>query len=1010
MSQEPATRLLITTAVVELATGIAMFAFSEHFRSLLYEPLNPLLPHLSAGLLAGGTLLVVSLRYRPVRPLRRLLSGLAVVPLLVTAQLVLTAGGVTGAAAYAILAAGVAASGWLAAPRAFPLTLGCIEVAVGLICLLAPGRLASPGFSPMLPFLPAVGLLGLTGGLLLLLSRTARLQGYCRWAEGYAALLPAVLVCAFWQSGAWSGVVLWAALGAGLLIERIPVPAGRWRAGTAHDAEDLHEAWSAQTLNHVESFSWLLVLLVVIIATLLGSAVSGALPNAVPFVLLVGSSNVLLRWPLPLFLSPRLRLNLHLLVLAVAVGLVSSAPAGAALLPVTVLVPIITARAGGMRQGYAMLAIVLAVLGVSRLLLPDDPQHTTLSWAVEALILAILGAVGVRAARTHRMLFSQLTETSRSLARKNEELEAANAALATQSEELAAQQDELLRQHRTLLDQARELKVHRDELLESEGRFRAAFENAPIGIALVGLDLVIMRANPALHAMLGYEPGWLTGVSLGQITHPDDLPAHHNRLEEVRAGRAEDYAVEQRFIHRSGAVVWVSASLAAVRDAQGFPLYFVAQIMDVTARRHTEDQLRRMANFDPLTDLVNRRYFQRHIHASLTGSGESRGALMFLDFDRFKFVNDTMGHLAGDDLLRGLAQVMSRNVGERGTVARLGGDEFGILVPGIDGPGAEELAARLLAAVRAHIAFFNDRPVGVTVSIGIALYPDHGNTVEELMLHADLAMYQAKHSGRDRYRIYAPDGPEASMDAWPAWEARIRTALLEDRFTLVFQPILDLRRNEVTQYEALLRMVDRDGSLIPPAEFLPVAESFGLMRNIDRWVVRHAVETIAEQRAGGREIALSVNLSAHALSDPDLLNQIRALITEHQIPAGSLRFELTESAAVADPEQAASLIQALTDLGCQFALDDFGSGFSSLLYLKQLPVRWLKIDGGFIRRLPADPVDQNVVRAIVTMARGLGIQTVAEYVGSDQALDLLRECGVDAAQGYHVGRPGPLPA
>ncbi|MBP2020106.1 diguanylate cyclase (GGDEF)-like protein/PAS domain S-box-containing protein [Symbiobacterium terraclitae] len=1010
MSQNTATRLLVTTAVVELTTGIAMFAFADHFRSVLYAPMAPLLPHLSAALLAGGTLLVMSLRYGPVLPLQRLLNLLAAVPLLMTSYLIFGAGGVTGGVTYAILAIGVAVSGWVAVPRMFRVTMGCIETAVGLLFLLAPGLFSSPGFRPLWPYMPAVGLLGLSSGLLLLLGRGFRLQERWRWVELYAAALPALLVATFWNTGAWSGVVLWAALGAGLILDWVPAARSPERTAEAAWTKDPHEAWSAQALQHVESLSWLLVLLVVSTAALLGGGVDRALPNAVAFVLIVGGFNLLSRWPLPLTLPHRLRLHLHLVVLTVAISLVATAPIASPLLPTILIVPLIAARAGGARQGYAMLVAVLVLMALSRLNRSGEFPPPPVMAAVETVSMGILGVAGVLIARTQRALFHQVAETTQSLARKNQELQAVNEELSAQQEELAAQQDELLRQHRTLLDQARELSAQRDELMESEGRFRAAFENAPIGIALVGLDLVILRANPALHGMLGYEPGALTGVSLCHMTHPEDLPAHRTRMEEVLAGRAEDYAVEQRFIHRSGGIVWVSASLATVRDAQARPLYFVAQIMDVTARRSAEEQLRRMANFDPLTDLVNRRYFQRQIHAALTGSDEPRGALLFLDFDRFKFVNDTMGHLAGDDLLRGLAQVMLRIIGERGTVARLGGDEFGILVPDIDGPGAKELAARLLAAVRTHIAFFNDRPVGVTVSIGIALYPDHGRTVEELMLHADLAMYQAKHSGRDRYRVFSPDGPEAGMGAWPAWEARIRTALAENRFTLVFQPILDLRRNEVTQYEALLRMVDRDGSLIPPAEFLPVAESFGLMRDIDRWVVRRAVETIAEQRACGKQITLSVNLSAHALTDPDLLEHIRGLIHEHQIPPGSLRFELTESAAVSDPDQAASLIQALTEMGCQFALDDFGSGFSSLLYLKQLPVRSLKIDGGFISRLHADPVDQNLVRAIVTMARGLGIQTVAEYVGSDQALDILRECGVDAAQGFHVGQPGPLPA
>lgn len=277
------------------------------------------------------------------------------------------------------------------------------------------------------------------------------------------------------------------------------------------------------------------------------------------------------------------------------------------------------------------------------------------------------------------------------------------------------------------------------------------------------------------------------------------------------------------------------------------------------------------------------------------------------------------------------------------------------------------------------------------------------------MLHADLAMYQAKESGRNRHRIYSSGEREAQMGSRLNWERRLREALTEDRFTLHFQPILDLHTGEIVQYEALLRLVEPDGTLISPRQFLGIAESYGLIHAIDRWVVRRAIRTIAEERRKRRRISLAVNLSARAFSDAELLPLIQAELLEHDVQPEALLFEITETAAVADMAMATSFIETLTSLGCRFALDDFGAGFSSLVYLKRLPVSCLKIDGTFIKRLPAEPVDQKMVKAVVTLARELGMRTVAEYVGCDETIALLRELGVDAAQGYHIGHPGPLP-
>ncbi|BAD39712.1 conserved hypothetical protein [Symbiobacterium thermophilum IAM 14863] len=1002
-----AARLFFTVALIEVATGVALFAFPAHFPTVIYAPLAPLTSRMAATLLAGGIILLLNLRYAPRRQVQRWLLAAGAVPLPLLSWIIWEAGGYTGVATYLLLAAALIAAGWTEVEDPFALTLGVVEVAAGLLLLFPPHGLPSPGFDPVRPIMPAAGVLGLLcGGLVLARKRLP--PGWSPFAERFAAALPAVLVWNFWTARAWTGVLLWLPLGVAALVGQPVRPLGR-AAGEPAGADDPDEQWAEQSLAHVESVTWVLVLLVVTTAALLGDEAATQLPNAVLFVLLLVGFNLVARWPGMLSLRAQVRLNLHLFVAGLAISLMLASPIRVALLPVVPAIPMISARAGGLRRGYAMLGAMLGVLSLAQILLPGSMSVSLPFGIAVGLMIIVLGAAWVHAGHAHRSLYRQLTETSQTLVQNNRVLQAANEELAAQREALAAQQDELLRQHRILVEQAMALSAQRDELLESEERFRTAFEYAPIGVALVDLDFVIMRANPALHDMLGYRRGDLTGVPLRQITHRDDLEEQESLLNAVRAGQAGSCAMEKRYLRHDGRAVWVAVSVALVRDAHGTPRYFVAQVMDVTDRRQAEEQLRRLAHFDPLTDLGNRRYFQRKLEAALDDPATPRGALFFLDFDDFKFVNDTLGHLAGDDLLKNLARVMTETLGGRGFMARLGGDEFGILVPGVDASGAEALAQDLLAAVRSQIAANPACPTYVTISVGIALYPDHGHTAETLMLHADLAMYQAKHSGGDRYCMYVAFEPLNGDEAGSAWEIRLRAALAEDRFTLVFQPILDLQLGEVTQYEALLRMVEPDGRQIPPGEFLPAAASCGLMPEIDRWVVRRAVETIAREQARGRRLTLSVNLSGQALNDPSLVPLVRDLIDRHQIPPGSLRFEVTESAAVTDLDQAAACIEALTDLGCEFALDDFGVGFSSLRYLKRLPVRTLKIDGGFIERLPDDPVDQSLVRSMVTMARGLGVRTVAEYVTSDRALEMLRRCGVDAAQGYYVGPPGPLP-
>lgn len=428
----------------------------------------------------------------------------------------------------------------------------------------------------------------------------------------------------------------------------------------------------------------------------------------------------------------------------------------------------------------------------------------------------------------------------------------------------------------------------------------------------------------------------------------------------------------------------------------------------LTEREQSQAQLLYSATHDQLTDLLNRNSFREAVSRAVDQALRYRqkGAVMFIDLDNFKYFNDSMGHQAGDELLRKVADALRQSLRDKDTLARLGGDEFAALLPDINEAQATSVAERILETLRKNKVIAGDHPVDVTASIGIALFPDHGTTADELLVNADMAMYKAKENGRSRFCLW-DSGLEqtARMHSDMTWSGRIRQALDEGRFVLHLQGILDLHTDRISQYEALIRMVGESGELIPPGEFIPVAERFGLIQDIDRWATKQAIRLAGDCQKLGRELRLEVNLSAKALIDPDFIAIVRKELAETGVNPFNLVFEITETAAISNMLEAERFINALKTLGCRFALDDFGVGFSSFNHLKHLPVDYLKIDGSFIRDLPRNPVDQHIVRAMVQIAKGLGKKTIAEFVTDRETLALVRELGVDYAQGYCVSRP-----
>jgi diguanylate cyclase (GGDEF)-like protein len=432
---------------------------------------------------------------------------------------------------------------------------------------------------------------------------------------------------------------------------------------------------------------------------------------------------------------------------------------------------------------------------------------------------------------------------------------------------------------------------------------------------------------------------------------------------------------------------------------------------DITDRDRFESELLYLADHDVLTGLFNRRRFEQDVthqvaYAARYGTG---GAVLMLDLDDFKDVNDTLGHRAGDQLIKEVAHVLADRLRSTDSVARLGGDEFAVLLPEADEDDARATAQALLEAIRRHRTSFEGRHLRVTASVGIALVHDVDDGGEDEPLgRADVAMYEAKESGRDRCAVYVSQAHRDSMGAKLTMIDRIRGALENDMLELHCQPILDLRTNRISQYELLLRMVDDDGQVLPPRAFLGIAERYGLMNDIDRWVVDQAIGLVADSAGHPDGLQLEVNLSAKSLGDPRFPAWVEERLGVSGIDASRLIFEITETAAIANMDQAKEFVNTLTRLGCRFALDDFGAGFGSFHYVKYLPIHYVKIDGDFVRNLTRSSTDQSVVKAIVQLAGGLGKKTIAEFVEDERTIGLLREYGVDYAQGYHVGVPSPV--
>lgn len=501
-----------------------------------------------------------------------------------------------------------------------------------------------------------------------------------------------------------------------------------------------------------------------------------------------------------------------------------------------------------------------------------------------------------------------------------------------------------------------------------------------------------------------------TGFTLEEIrgrTPLDLVPAFtwdglEAQLSQLRRGSRESMDFEALYRRKDGSTYPALTRLKFFGG--GSPPVFVAFTQDITERKRHEEQLSYLGHHDHVTGLPNRRLLERALERVVANARRgSGGALLYLDLDNFKVVNDNLGHAKGDSLLVNLGHLLNGALRKGDLLARWGGDEFAVLLEETSNGEALAVAERLRRAVEEYRLHMNGHTYGLSLSIGVALI-DGNSGVQELLVQADTALYAAKARGGNCLVLYREVKDEqVRLSEASQWAARIKDALREDRLVLFFQPIVQVSNGEVEHYEALVRMREKDDEIILPGVFLQAAERFGLMPQVDRWVVE---KVLAILRADSR-VRIFVNISGESLGDEALLKTIEEKIIESRVDPRLLGFEITETTAVREEARTRCWIERLKNLGCSFALDDFGAGFSSFSYLRSLPVDYVKIDGSFVKNLDQDLTHRALVQAIYNVARALGKRTISEYVENEAVLRILRELGVDYGQGFFLGRPGP---
>ncbi len=558
--------------------------------------------------------------------------------------------------------------------------------------------------------------------------------------------------------------------------------------------------------------------------------------------------------------------------------------------------------------------------------------------------------------------------------------------------------------------QAEQARQHAQELAESEERFRSAFNYAAIGMALVAPDGRWLQVNRALCRILGYDESELLARDFQSLTYAEDRELASRHLAQILAKNVHVAPIEKRYIHKLGHAVWVLLSVSLITEAKSHAPRFIFQIQDITDRKRAEQKLAHDALHDSLTGLPNRALFMDHLKMAIARASrlsEKVFAVLFLDFDRFKVVNDSLGHLVGDKLLIAIARRLEGCLRPADTIARLGGDEFTILLEEIKSTDeATQLAERIQKELTAPFNI-NDHEVYIAASIGIASSQIGYQKPEEILRDADTAMYHAKSLGKARYVLFDKRMHTQALKTLQM-ETDLRHAVERQEFFLVYQPIVSLRTLRLIGFEALLRWQHPERGIVSPAEFIPVAEETGYIAQIGEWTLEEACRQIQRWQQHLPEklpFAVSVNLSGKQLVRGDLQEKVLQILERTKTDPQQLKLEITESVVMENIETASGILEELRSLGIQLSIDDFGTGYSSLSYLHRLPIDTLKIDRSFVQQMTENGENAEIVRTIIALAKNLNMAVIAEGVETGEQLCNLQQLDCENGQGYLFSKP-----
>lgn len=546
----------------------------------------------------------------------------------------------------------------------------------------------------------------------------------------------------------------------------------------------------------------------------------------------------------------------------------------------------------------------------------------------------------------------------------------------------------------------------------SEQKFRTLFDENPCMFFTVDESATVLSVNNFGASELGYKPEQIIGRTLFSFTDDEDIYSIDSYLKNCLNNPSKVYRWEMQALRKNGSKMWVRV-LARVANDKNYKNTIFVVCEDITEAHLLSEKLRHEATHDGLTGLINRREFEERLQrAILSAQSNNNHVLCYMDLDRFKVINDSCGHVAGDKLLKQLSDLLHSNLRSRDSLARLGGDEFGLLIENCTINKAEKIAEKIKDEITNFRFYWEDNVYKVGVSIGMVEINARSVNVSDILMVADNACYTAKDKGRDRIYIHKEGDAELeSRRKDILWTTRIQNAFDENRFCLFYQPIIPIDQNDDNgeHGEILVRMEDEEGNIIPPNTFIPVAERYNLITSIDKYVIEMTFNWLDQNRDFLKKMYLvSINLSGPSLIDSDVLKCIIKTLLKYNIPANKICFEVTETSAIANLNKANHFISVLKEHGCYFALDDFGSGLSSFAYLKGLPVDFLKIDGAFVRDIEHEKGDLAIVKSIHEIGKALDKKTIAEFVENDSILQILKGIGVDYAQGFGIDRPKPL--